>query len=477
MPRVTLHAVAAAMLLAASPLPSISDTYTVRQNGSGHFTTIQAAVAFCREGDTVLVGAGTYVPPRWGIDPDGLNLTIISEGGPGVTTVDATGQERGFHYQTLEGSSSRIEGFTIRGAEDAGLRCFWASPTVVNCRFIENARGLSTGPESSVSLFDCEFIDNAGLAASISGYVSLTVSNCTFEGNGGAGLYLSRALDATVTGCSFSGNGGRGLELNYETTVSITNCTFTENAGGLSCEESWPTVSDCSFEDNHVDEYGGALNCSEGSAATFVDCHMQGNTAEFGGAVYSIESSATFSGCTFVGNESTYLGGAVCASRSDSFSFTECIFYDNASYRGGAVLCYWSSPTLERCTIAGNRAEDSGAITCLSEGNPLVSHCVIAFNSDGAPVFCQGGDATVQNSMVFGNTGGDSLCSWTRDVVFEDPLFCDFNAGDLTLCANSPCLPDNNGWGTQVGALGQGCADCDSPVEATSWGAIKAMYR
>jgi hypothetical protein len=49
---------------------------------------------------------------------------------------------------------------------------------------------------------------------------------------------------------------------------------------------------------------------------------------------------------------------------------------------------------------------------------------------------------------------------------------------DFTLCANSLCLPENNIDCDQlIGAYGEGCPPCDSPVESTSWGAIKAMYR
>ena len=61
--------------------------------------------------------------------------------------------------------------------------------------------------------------------------------------------------------------------------------------------------------------------------------------------------------------------------------------------------------------------------------------------------------------------------------LFEDPLFCGLAENNYTLCANSPCLPDGNDWGVQIGAHDEGCDACDSPVELTSWGAIKALYR
>ena len=53
----------------------------------------------------------------------------------------------------------------------------------------------------------------------------------------------------------------------------------------------------------------------------------------------------------------------------------------------------------------------------------------------------------------------------------------DVAGADFTLCANSPCLPEYNGCNVLIGAYGEGCAECSSPVEDRSWGAIKAMYR
>jgi hypothetical protein len=43
--------------------------------------------------------------------------------------------------------------------------------------------------------------------------------------------------------------------------------------------------------------------------------------------------------------------------------------------------------------------------------------------------------------------------------------------------AFNDCLVPSNDWSVQLGAHGQGCGSCDSPVEHTSWGSIKAMFR
>jgi len=60
-----------------------------------------------------------------------------------------------------------------------------------------------------------------------------------------------------------------------------------------------------------------------------------------------------------------------------------------------------------------------------------------------------------------------------------DPLFCDVASDDYALCANSPCLPGSstNPWGVLLGALGQGCDDCEAAVESSSWGRVKGIFK
>jgi hypothetical protein len=40
----------------------------------------------------------------------------------------------------------------------------------------------------------------------------------------------------------------------------------------------------------------------------------------------------------------------------------------------------------------------------------------------------------------------------------------------------SDCNALINTWSVQIGAYGEGCPACYSPVEGTSWGVIKSMY-
>ena len=64
-----------------------------------------------------------------------------------------------------------------------------------------------------------------------------------------------------------------------------------------------------------------------------------------------------------------------------------------------------------------------------------------------------------------------------------DPLFCNPDAGDFTLAADSPCLPGQHPHGDDcglIGALGQGCASStevpDPSVLPTTWGVVKSLF-
>jgi hypothetical protein len=82
----------------------------------------------------------------------------------------------------------------------------------------------------------------------------------------------------------------------------------------------------------------------------------------------------------------------------------------------------------------------------------------------------------VTRCCFYGNSGGDTPCVSYTDILYENPWFCGLMLGDLTVNEVSVCLPENNPWGEQIGAFGEGCAGA-VPVESVSWGSIKAMYR
>ncbi|WP_255335811.1 NosD domain-containing protein [Methanosarcina sp. KYL-1] len=88
-------------------------TLTVDANGEADFTTIQEAVDFAKEGDTILVMPGKYVENVH----IGKPLSIISEAGaPEGTVVEAA--DRRDHVFHISADNVNISGFTLQGAKN-----------------------------------------------------------------------------------------------------------------------------------------------------------------------------------------------------------------------------------------------------------------------------------------------------------------------------------------------------------------------
>ena len=111
------------------------------------FVSIQDGIWGAEEGDTVVVKAGTYLE---NIDFKGKAITVCSESGPWVTTID--GQELGstVALRNWEGPESVLEGFTVTGGDGyeghgGGVYVEWGSPTILHNVFVDNRAGIAGG--------------------------------------------------------------------------------------------------------------------------------------------------------------------------------------------------------------------------------------------------------------------------------------------------------------------------------------------
>ncbi len=275
------------------------------------------------------------------------------------------------------------------------------------------------------------------------------------------------------------------------------------NGGAIYSHNSVVTVRNCVFENCVAtwDYYGGSGSggaiCLRGSQAArstiedcvFVECEALGG---YSGVVCAWDQAVTLARCTFIDCCSDYARNTVrivgSAVYGDMHSdVTECVFRGNTggeSNYTGILSIRGGSPTdasARNCTFVANSTPS--AMLYLETGVTM-ERCIIAFNEGGSvyhklidPASGSSSHADITQCVVFGNSHGDSLGGDSVDNLFTDPLLCGYPNGDLSLCSNSPCLPDYNAWSELVGALDVGCGDCNSPVTPMTWGAIKALYR
>lgn len=424
--------------------------------------TIQQGIDAASEGDTVLVAQNYYSGPlNRNLSFGGKNIALLSDSVEPLTVISCEGVARGFLFNSGEDTTSVVRGFAVSNAAadtGAGAYCLnGSSPRFEQCEFIfceaQDIGGALCANASSPVLRDCliwtssagssdrEYGYGGGMAC-LSGSSPL-IANTEFLINEaeqmGAGLYAHQS-SPTLVGCRFDlnllgdyGQGG-GAKLSQCTGASVTKCTFSGNGsttclgGGMHANASTFDVTDSDFVDN-ISGASGGIHLTDGA-------------------------TANVTGCTFAKNEGDWNGaGAIQCVLSSDATISNCTFVDNG---WSHVWCNGTAPTLE--------------------------YCILAFSSEGAPVFCDTGTETpyIHHCFVYGNAGGDTLCGGNvHDIEYVDPLFCDMANWDLTLCSNSPCLPGapENPWDELVGAYESGCGECDSPVEAGSWGSIKAMYR
>jgi len=286
-------------------------------------------------------------------------------------------------------------------------------------------------------------------------------------GIGGGAIYSTGTVDlynSTITGnkCgAFDAYGGGGGIYEKGGTLNLTGCTLTGNVadngsgegygGAIYSKQGSTTVTNCTIgtvAQGNTARAGGGLSNSGGSL-TVTNSTVSGNTAEFGGGILSsgpltvtgstisyntgtlvgggieIGSSAavTISNSTVSNNRGGY-GGGIEASGGATISISGSIIANNsATGNGGGIAANWDKLTLQNSTVSGNSAQNGGGIFngCVYDVGSLqpitkysklyLKYSQVTANSaslDGGGIDNAGGNLTVTDSTVSGNTAGSS---------------------------------------------------------------------
>jgi photosystem II stability/assembly factor-like uncharacterized protein len=247
--------------------------------------TIQAAIDFAIDGDTVLVAPGTY---HERLDFHGKAITVVSQAGPEQTIIDAGGIGSVVTFMSGETRAAVLNGFTIRGGVGAssggGVRIGSSSPTIRGNVITGNRSCTGVG---IVSNFGSPLIQGNRITQN-------TIVGCT--GGWGIGIYIggnsaAEIIDNEITDNTGEASSGGGIALFAAGSAVVRNNVIARNstAGAAGC--GW----------------GGGIATANFSEAKIVDNLIVDNSACFGGGVYWLGSTGNslFVNNTIADNEAS----------------------------------------------------------------------------------------------------------------------------------------------------------------------------
>ncbi len=321
------------------------------------------------------------------------------------------------------------------------------------CTIQYNDAQYGAGCFNPEDIFYCDLTNNIGSGMCFSDYPfkdfddfePIEITGCNISGNDGFGVsfrdYLPSNADnalrdklrSTVShlfrDCVISNNTGRGISKVGFAGLRFEECLILENAGGV-----------------RIYGYDATATLNE-----FVDCVFKHNFAVKGGAAFSSYNQGSFIRTVFIGNSADF-GGAL---------------YSDANADAG-----YPEGVLEGCTFAGNSAPEGSAIWYSHDFLWRADSCIFAFNAGSSSIYSPPGDSGIARycSNVFGNgddekRASDNLPADSNGNISLDPLFCDAAGGDFTIRDVSPCAPENNECNSLIGAYGVGCTGVPSVIE------------
>lgn len=437
-----------ALMIAAAPTAALAGSQVLKVPGDA--PDVQGAIELAADGDTVLVGPGTWLGA---IDFLGKAVTVASARGPDHTFLSADGRSSVVTFASGEGQDSVLSGFTLldgngsltpAGVAGGGVLVQDAWPRLVDCTINAN-QGGDLGGAVAVQASDDQAAAHTGI----------TIEGCRLFGNG---AFLGGGVWA---------DGG---------TVIVHSTSISASHGGALVGSAHFELDDVSLHGNLGFRGGGLVLLAPGGgidgvtrtgSAAVRRTRMTTNTAlvQGGGAValYGGPDEApalTLEDVFICNNLANGTGGGISAelgpSGTGGLRVERAVLCHNAAVgAGGAIfvsgLTAEGALLLDRMTVADNISVQGAAALGL-EATGAVVHDTIVWRHDPGAVSAP--QATFSYSCVEGGVlpGAGNLSS--------DPQFLAPAAGDYSLLTGSPCLdagdpdgrPDLDGSPPDMGA-------------------------
>jgi hypothetical protein len=434
-----------ALVLAA--VPAAAAVRTVCPAGCA-YTGIQSAIVAAAAGDTVLVYPGSYAEQ---LDFLGKAITVRSDGGPGVTVVDAQKKNSVVRFVTGEGAGSILQGFTLTGGESAnggGVYVAAASPVIRDCVITANRAtagggGLQVVGISTATLEGCRISGNESLTSGGGIYLdssTLSLTNSEVSGNEaaqyGGGIYSYKGT-LVLSGSTVSGNRavseGGGIYAGTSR-ISVTSSVISGNVteifgGGVFAGNTTLTLTGSTLEGNRAALAGGGVAATGSSSVVslFRSSLLGNNAGQDGGGLYVGGGPLTLDGSLVSRNSAGRDGGGLFLdSGAAGASFTRTDITGNTALVGGGLYGYESNVTMDRCRLAGNYASGfGGAVGITNPGIWTVTNTQIDGNqasNNGAGLWINGASVSLKHvtlaaNRTFGRGGAAAVAAGTLSVV------------------------------------------------------------
>jgi hypothetical protein len=322
------------------------------------YTTIQEAIMSSVNGDTIIVGPGTYTE---NIDFQGKAIIVMSGQGPDVTIIDGNQAGSVVTFQSDEDSTSVLDGFTLtNGAagNGGGIYCVDSSPTISGNIITNNEAtdGMGGG-------ILCVGITTPCFAAPILTRNTI-VNNMAVSGGG---IYCDFSCAPRLENNAIKGNSadsGGGIYCNDDATMI--NNTITENTadsgGGLYCSDAVVSVINTIFRDNSA-SVGPEISVNDSSYTTISYTDVEGGQSSVyidDGCILDwgegmIDTDPLFRNAA---NDDFHLMAVACGDSSDS----PCIDAGDPTIEDLILDCYHGLGTVR---------SDMGAYGGRGEGPPV----------------------------------------------------------------------------------------------------------
>ncbi len=291
-------------------------TLTVCARGCDH-TTVAAALAASADGDTVLVGAGTYTETLI------LDRAVRLRGVNSEATIIDGGRAGAVIWVTA-GTVATVSDLAVTGGRrDAGAG-------ILN--------------QGALSLRDVAIRGNAAPA--------------DIESFGGAIYNYGGSL--SVRGATISDN-----EAAYGGAIL--------NAGTL-------VISRSTLRDNRARKGGGAIFNYAGTVIVNNSIVMGNTTATRGGGAFFNASAMAIANSTIADNRSAEFGGAVFGDTGGVYVTNTTFSGNEGVYGGGAVYLFQGESAITSSTLTGNKGSVGGALNVQVDARLSILNTIVAQN-------------------------------------------------------------------------------------------------